>query len=664
MQFSEMSVGDYLSKYATYLAESIRKQARPVHDVEVDEVYSPKLNRTAKRGQDHSLTAAAKVLKRQKSVILVCGCGTGKTFMSLAVGAAFMGEKAYRTIIMSPSHIAVKWEREILDTVPNAHVVHLESYHDCVPLVNEFQCKPVVPEFYIVTHNASKMEPSWEPRYEVRLAKNLDGTSIKLIHCPDCGERVTKERGKLVVDVEHADLASTRSQCPHCKAQLWQHVSGLDRWPIASFVSQKLRNKFDFLILDEAHKAKGDDTAIGISSSKLITACKKVILNTGTLLGGYAYNIRSILFRLDAKPFLERGFTWEDVKRFDEVFGRQETVEVETLVPNSNKQSRGGRKTTRVKTVPGIMPTLFELMIDKCIFLNLEDISDDLPKFREELVAVDMDNAQQSAYESMEDALRQIVARMLRSGNKKMLSTMLQVLLGWPDHPHGYGALGYTEIDEDGRERFVNVMDSPSLDKSIVRPKEKQLVNDILGQVALGGQVWVYTTMVETRDVATRICQLIRDAGVSCEILRSKVAPKKREEWIAKQGRKTSVIISHPQLVETGLDFFDRDRTYNFSSIFFYQTGYSIYTLRQAALRAFRIGQWEDCLVRYYYYTGTMQESAMTLMGTKLSASEMIEGKFSDEGLASMCSDVQSDEVALAKMLVDNVKKRAKDSWK
>ena len=43
------------------------------------------------------------------------------------------------------------------------------------------------------------------------------------------------------------------------------------------------------------------------------------------------------------------------------------------------------------------------------------------------------------------------------------------------------------------------------------------------------------------------------------------------------------MVISHPQLVQTGVDFFGKDGTYNFSSIVFYETGYNLFTLRQAA---------------------------------------------------------------------------------
>jgi hypothetical protein len=85
------------------------------------------------------------------------------------------------------------------------------------------------------------------------------------------------------------------------------------------------------------------------------------------------------------------------------------------------------------------------------------------------------------------------------------------------------------------------------------------------------------------------------------------------EEWIAKHAPGADVVISHPRLVETGLDLFDKAGKYNFPTLVFYETGYNLFTLRQAARRGWRIGQQEECLVFYFYYKDTMQERALSL---------------------------------------------------
>jgi hypothetical protein len=68
--------------------------------------------------------------------------------------------------------------------------------------------------------------------------------------------------------------------------------------------------------------------------------------------------------------------------------------------------------------------------------------------------------------------------------------------------------------------------------------------------------------------------------------------------------------------------------------ILFYQTGYSIFTLRQASRRSWRIGQRRDVVVKFLHYAGTMQETCLRLMGKKLLVSLAMEGKFAAEGLA------------------------------
>jgi hypothetical protein len=100
--------------------------------------------------------------------------------------------------------------------------------------------------------------------------------------------------------------------------------------------------------------------------------------------------------------------------------------------------------------------------------------------------------------------------------------------------------------------------------------------------------------------------------------------------------------------VETGLDLLD------FPTLIFHQTGYSVYTLRQASRRSWRIGQDRDVKVYYLFYRNTIQEKALQLMGSKMEASLAIEGKFSEEGLLAMTQG-EDMSTALAKALVNGL---------
>jgi len=142
------------------------------------------------------------------------------------------------------------------------------------------------------------------------------------------------------------------------------------------------------------------------------------------------------------------------------------------------------------------------------------------------------------------------------------------------------------------------------------------------------------------KDVTGRLQELLLDEGIIAEVLKATVDPEKREEWLKEKVEGgADVVIANPRLVQTGLDLYD------FPTLAFYQTGYSIFTLRQASRRSWRIGQRQPVRVNYLYYRPTMQERAMHLMGSKLEASLAIEGKFSEDGLLAL---PQGEDMATA----------------
>lgn len=106
------------------------------------------------------------------------------------------------------------------------------------------------------------------------------------------------------------------------------------------------------------------------------------------------------------------------------------------------------------------------------------------------------------------------------------------------------------------------------------------------------------------------------------------------------------VVVSHPKLVETGLDLLD------FPTILFYESGYSLHTLRQASRRSWRIGQRRPVRVKFLCYEGTMQTACLRLMGKKLLVALTMEGKFAGEGLQNIDED---DDMlsAMARELVE-----------
>ena len=89
---------------------------------------------------------------------------------------------------------------------------------------------------------------------------------------------------------------------------------------------------------------------------------------------------------------------------------------------------------------------------------------------------------------------------------------------------------------------------------------------------------------------------------------------------------------------------------HNFNAIVKYQTGYNLFTMRQASRRAWRIGQSKDCRVYYLHYAETMQHRAMQLMARKMAAAMALDGELSAEGLTAMADD-ESAAMALARSI-------------
>ena len=128
-----------------------------------------------------------------------------------------------------------------------------------------------------------------------------------------------------------------------------------------------------------------------------------------------------------------------------------------------------------------------------------------------------------------------------------------------------------------------------------------------------------------SRSVWRRFCGRL-DSVLPCCALR--LPTDKREDWYERQLQAgVEVVVCHPKLVETGLDLLA------FPTLYFYETGYSLHTLRQASRRSWRIGQRHPVRVKFVTYAGTMQETCLRLMGKKMLVALMMEGKFSGEGL-------------------------------
>lgn len=647
------SLADYLDTYGKQLGEQASRALSPLHTPGVDPIIEPALLREPYEAQSHVITACVRALDRQRGIHISGECGVGKTFLSQAIAQGH-SRGGYRALVLCPPHLTGKWEREIRATVKNAHVHHIESYKDLLNVVRD--APPFGRGWWIVSNTKAKMGPKWRPAF----AQHRQKGKIGVAYCPKCDAaqtRTVKEKQEII---PLADFFKKKHYCcwDSCQEPLWQWTSDLDRWPVATYIHKRLKGWFQYFIADEAHQSKSADTAIGQAVGSLSAACDYTIAMSGTMVGGYAWHVRPLLFRIAPSSLIHDGITWQDETSFNEKYGRIEKRIVEsesTRCQSDNKQSKGRSTKTTKYVRPGVMPGLFgKHLIQNTVFLSLEDMVENLPMLTEKVIPITMDAELEEAYRMVESALKSTLKEMLRKKDKRLLSTMLNALLGYPDHPYGWKDLGYYDYTEGGANVWHSVVTPPTLDKRI-RPKEQHVIDTCLAEKALGRQTWVYSTMTDARDVNERLRGLLAGVGLKTEVLRSSVDTGDREDWIAKHAPGVDVCISHPQLVETGLDLFAKDRSYNFSTLYFYSTGTSTFTQRQAARRSYRLGQNLPCKVFYAAYAGTMQERLLELMAEKQSASELIDGKFSTEGLLALCGDDGDTSMALAKSLVEKI---------
>jgi hypothetical protein len=538
-----------------------------------------------------------------------------------------------------------------------------------------------------------------------------------------------------------------------CKEPLFGYTSRPYRWSPARIIHKKLRNFFKYLVIDEVHEHKSDESGQSMACGKLIASVKHVIALTGTIIGGYADHLFPLMMRLSPGTLKAEGFEWGKDLAFSEAYGRIDRI-ITTKEQDdgdfavggnvkSMRRAKSGSRTERKAVRPGVMPTMFgRHMIGSSLFITLDELASNLPDLFEYIggplgdaprleefsddkhstanekfdgaferheralagwvdVACDMEPAQAAEYNRVAAIIEHANKDLLKRGSMKLLGAYLWTTMDYPDRPFGWGhdpellkvhKLALAELEAnpfDHRgdklpapklphtvgywdkphlrtvENFVGVVTPKDCPENIIYPKERALIDICLKQKADGTQTWVYVQMSGKRNIQPRLKGLLESAGLKVGILRADdVEPIDREEWIKANGRDFDVMISHPQLVSTGLDLFSNEPGgHNYSTIVFYETGYNLFTMRQAARRAWRIGQPRDCRLYYLYYKETMQHKAMQLMSRKMAAAQALEGEFSEDGLAAMAGE-DNLQMALAKSMSERIDdKDMQRSW-
>ena len=510
------------------------------------------------------------------------------------------------------------------------------------------------PTFFITGKDKGKLGYFWEHVY----LKAKSGPNLGGVVNPDSGLAILDSEMQKLTALDFTDklkvseaLTAPRGGATRFSA-LWQGqiATRIQRMDAAnrSTSGATCRGWFDFAIADELHQlARRHGARQRTWRARTCAAQRLIALAPGTLMGGYADDLFNIFYRMEPHTMVREGFAYGGQGRrdFQEQYGVLETIE--KVEEADNACSRATKKTVRVLRKPGASPMLFgKFLMTTTAFLSLEDISDNLPRYDESVISVDMDDALQQAYEKLEEDIRS--AMKAHRGNKSLMSILLNTLLLYPDHPYDFDEIWARAFDPQTKEYVKFLVTEPeNLTREALYAKERALIADVKEELRQGRRCQVYATYTGEKDVTLRLEAVLRQEGIRVAVLRSSVATDKREDWYDRQLKAgVEVVICHPKLVETGLDLLA------FPTLYFYETGYSLHTLRQASRRSWRIGQRFPVRVKFVTYSGTMQETCLRLMGKKMLVALMMEGKFSGEGLQALDTD-EDLMSAMARELVE-----------
>jgi len=698
------SISSYLRAWAPELGDRILQTYPPLHGFE--DAASQRVEQILRKPFPAQTLAIMGVVKRwngARGAAVIAECGTGKTLISLGAIHVHSERNLFTALAMVPPQLVEKWAREAFLTLPRVRVFFIDGLRAPTSSVSHAGINEVrlrhgrivreglrtsltelrlrkaartarqrwdsiceSPALFIVGRERGKLSYFWRHAYEHARCGRYQGSVVNPdtgspIYLSDDGERLLSadfKKAKLSEILGERNGEDSKKLRRALYSALWQaDGKKTRRFAPVDFIGRYMPEFFDYAIADEVHELKGD-TAQGNALGTLAACAQHTAVLTGTLLGGYADEVFNILYRLEPGKMIKEGFEYGEagVRAFTETYGLLEKI---TVIEPADNACSEARVTKRIRRRPGASPLLFgRFLMSLGAFISLEDISEALPPYREEVLSVEMDAPMKNAYQKLEEDVK--TALKEHRGNQSVMSVALNALLLYPDRPFRLGNLYGWEFDQEmqRRERFL-ISETQDLDERLVYAKERRLVEEVKSELARGRHCQIYAVYTQKRDVTHRLERILSNEGIRVAVLTTEVPPESREGWYERQLRAgVQAVICHPKLVQTGLDLIE------FPTILFYETGYSIYVLRQASRRSWRIGQRLPVAVKFLHYADTMQESCLRLMGKKLLVSLAMEGKFSSEGLQAI-NEEDDILMAMARELVTEkgIGERADAVW-
>lgn len=706
----------FLEKYKTPIVQHMNQMHKPLYEEPTAaewETVSKIRPQKALPGQKvpklldaqkHLILAGCRSLKKQGYYDLIAAPGSGKTRCGMSIPEV-MREchkiQSYPAIVLVPSHLSKKWQREIEEMIKGSRAVIASSITDLESIRGSYV--PGQKLFVILSKEKAKLGPGWEPTYITKLVEVTEEnprTGICITKkrpvavCPHCGQIVVdrmglpagkivnnKETGKpeLVLpenkrlkcgDLRSKDIIErdAKAKRVYCGQPLYTYgavgqkngkfasentVKAAHRWPLAQYIRRKMRGFFKTFIADESHLFNAKDSLQGYAYYDLVVATKYTVNLTGTMFGGKSTDLFPMRFRID--PDVRRDYKHHEEMAWAEKYGRLQTKYSTNEEDVASKKSTKNKRALSVSEVPGISPTLFARILKSAAFVRLEDLGFKLPDFVDEVVTLNMTEDQEKQYKWMYNELEEFIKGAMSSFDSILMKQARSLLSVWLQNSLCRPNSGFrtdeviwkNPITEEYEPWFAQPQGGGEPEPMILHPvfkpgelspKDKWLIETIHREVGERRKVLLYVRQTGTRNIQPHIENLLKQSGLRVKIMPESLKPVDREEWLNGCADEIDVLIVNPRKVATGLDMI------MFQTYIYYEIEYSLLVLMQAMRRLFRPQQ--EAQVRGYYliYAGSMEQKAMGLIAKKMNAAAMLYGDDASSAISEENEDADASD--------------------
>lgn len=421
---------------------------------------------------------------------------------------------------------------------------------------------------------------------------------------------------------------------------------------LVDYIVKVFRGRIAVSIFDEIHQYKNVETERAKAFMKLGNAGNKILGLTGTVFGGEATSVFLILYMISEQVRREfpNPMSSATQRRWYETYGVYETVtEATYLKPNGEVLQTPIFKNKGTREVPGVSPALLALMLNVCIFVNMEDMSDDLPPFTRIPVAIPLDDDERELYVVAEELMMEYQERCELDSDPTFKKSMVvstasitscfwrgrdvwhrkTVELGdWTEGIYSsfqtntpesadFNIYDWHLAEDQPQSRFnvriqKMVIEIPGFGEERLSSKERWLIRLAEHEISSGRGIMIPVEQTGEYDIQPRLMWLLETfvEGAKPFTLTSSGSARQRANFINEKVLDGhNVIIGNMRKMEVGIDLI------KFQTAVLYEKNYSLQGMLQVIRRAYRMNQDQPVRVYIPYHVKTLDPEVLpTLM--------------------------------------------------